>query len=353
MLDTEMGTRTLTIVFTDIVRSTELLSGLGDREADRVLQSHFADLGEQIAHFGGAEVKRLGDGVMARFEAAGDAVDCGVAMQQAVSRAAPVGDRSISIRVGISSGDVQVEQADCHGIAVVEASRLCDAADGGQVLFSQATQLLARRGAQSRSLGMFALKGLPQPIEGWEAEWAAEEAGRIRVLLADDAVLVREGIAQVLERAGLEVVGQAGDAEEVVHLAAALRPHVAVVDVRMPPTNTAEGLEAAEGMRAEDPSLGVLVLSQEVDSHSARRLLALGQEGLGYLLKERVTNVRAFADAVRQVAAGGTAFEAAVISSLVGGGPTEGGIRQLSADEREALAALDRVAASSPPEEDG
>lgn len=351
MLDTNMGTptKTLTIVFTDIVGSTELLSGLADREADRTLQSHFADLSEQIGHFNGAEVKRLGDGVMARFDAAGDAIDCAIAMQQVTSRSAPVGGRAISIRIGISSGDLQLEGGDCHGVAVIEASRLCDAAEGGQILISEASRLLAHGVGPTRALGELELKGLPDPVRAWEAEWTAEEAGRIRVLLADDAVLVREGIAQVLERAGLEVVGQAGDAEEVVRLAATLRPHVAVVDVRMPPTNTAEGLEAAERMRAADSKLGVLVLSQEVDSHSARRLLALGQEGLGYLLKERVTNVREFAEAVRRVAAGGTAFEAAVISSLVGGENPEGGIRELSDAERNALAALDRVAAAAPP----
>jgi DNA-binding NarL/FixJ family response regulator len=153
----------------------------------------------------------------------------------------------------------------------------------------------------------------------WEVPWTPETPAKVRVVLADDAVLVREGIAHVLEASGIEVVGQAGDGEELVRLVSELRPDVAIADVRMPPTHTTEGLDAVEHLRQNDPRLAVMVLSQEVEEASARRLLSIaGNAGVGYLLKERVANLREFAEAVRRVASGGTAFEASVISSVEG-----------------------------------
>ena len=115
----------------------------------------------------------------------------------------------------------------------------------------------------------------------------------VRVVVADDSTLLREGLVRLLEEAGLEVVGQAGDAEELLRKVRAHKPDVAVVDVRMPPTHTDEGLRAAREIRAELPEVGVLVLSQYVEVAYARELLAESAEGLGYLLKDRVADVDA------------------------------------------------------------
>ncbi len=123
-----MSTRTLTVVFTDIVESTGLLVELGASDAEQVRIGHFGDLQEQIERFRGTKVKTLGDGMMAYFPSAGDALDCAIAMQQGTAARAFVNRRSISIRVGISTGDVRLDDGDCHGIAVVEASRVCAAA---------------------------------------------------------------------------------------------------------------------------------------------------------------------------------------------------------------------------------
>ncbi len=125
----------------------------------------------------------------------------------------------------------------------------------------------------------------------------------MRVVVADDSTLLREGVVRLLEEAGLEVVGQAGDGEDLLRKVRAHRPDVAVVDVRMPPTHTDEGLVAAREIRAELPEVGVLVLSQYVEVAYARDLLAESAEGLGYLLKDRVADVEALADAVRRVGA--------------------------------------------------
>ena len=303
-----MALRTLTILFTDIVGSTELLGGLARREAERLRAEHFAVLRRQTGRHDGREVKNLGDGLMVAFEAAGEGLDCAIAMQQACAEVVGRPSRAVSIRIGISSGDVHEQEGDCFGEPVVEASRLCARASAGQVLLSEATRSMTGRHEELDDVGELKLKGLARPLRAWAAQWPAES--RIRVVLADDAVLVREGIAQVLENSGLEVVGQAGNAEELLSLTVELRPDVAIVDVRMPPTHTAEGIEAAERIRREHPDTAVLVLSQDIQPRYARRLRAAIATGIGYMLKERVTDVREFADAARRVAAGGTAFEA-------------------------------------------
>ncbi len=310
-----MAVKTLTILFSDVVRSTELLARLGDREAERVRAAHYDDMREQVDRFAGTVIKTLGDGLMATFDAARNAIDCAVGMQMESQHQGP-GDSPLSIRVGVSTGDVALCDGDCHGLGVVQASRLCAVAGSGQILISASTHQVSGGPEGARTVGPLELKGIPNPVEAWEVPWTPEAPAKVRAVLADDAVLVREGIAHVLEAAGIEVVAQASDGEELVRLAAELRPDIAIVDVRMPPTHTTEGLDAAERMRAHNPHLGLMVLSQEVESASAGRLLKLGETGVGYLLKERVANLREFADAVRRVAAGGTAFEASVTSSL-------------------------------------
>jgi class 3 adenylate cyclase len=305
-----MTTETLTVLFTDIVGSTELFASLDRRRGGLVLSDHFALLGEEIEHRGGRAVKNLGDGLMVVFPCGRDAIECAVAMQRATARQ-PGGDgrAALSIRVGISSGDVRVENGDCFGPAVVEASRLCDRARGTQVLLSESTRLLARDYQRLGEVGQLDLKGLPEPTRVWEAHWSPDIAAPVRVVLADDAVLVREGIRLVLEDAGIEVVGQTSDSRGLMRLIGELRPDLAIVDVRMPPTHTIEGLEAAEQIRAQHPATHVLVLSMEIEPRYAARLHASSPTGIGYLLKERVANVREFAEAARRVAAGGTAFE--------------------------------------------
>src|SRR2546423_14025292 len=127
----------------------------------------------------------------------------------------------------------------------------------------------------------------------------------VRVVVADDSVLLREGLCRLLEESGFEVVGQAGDAEDLMRKVGAHKPDVAVVDVRMPPTHTDEGLRAAHRIRAEQPATGVLVLSQYVEEAYALDLLSESTERTGYLLKDRVSDVDTFTDAVRRVANGG------------------------------------------------
>jgi DNA-binding NarL/FixJ family response regulator len=140
----------------------------------------------------------------------------------------------------------------------------------------------------------------------------------MQVVIAEDSVLLREGIARLLDDAGIEVVGQAGDAEDLMRKVRAHKPDVAVIDIRMPPTQQDEGLRAAKEIRAELPDTGVLVLSEYVDEHYAVELLSDGADGVGYLLKDRVEDVGRFVDAVRRVAEGGSALDPEVVSQMVG-----------------------------------
>jgi DNA-binding NarL/FixJ family response regulator len=159
----------------------------------------------------------------------------------------------------------------------------------------------------------------------------------VRVVLAEDSVLLREGVARILDEAGFEVVGQAGNADELLLKVRSYSPDVAIVDIRMPPTHTDEGLRAAQEIREKHPTCGVLVLSQYVEATYAMELLAESAEGVGYLLKDRVSDVNEFADAVRRVGEGGSALDPTIVSQLVGRRRRDDPIDQLTPREREVL----------------
>jgi DNA-binding NarL/FixJ family response regulator len=162
----------------------------------------------------------------------------------------------------------------------------------------------------------------------------------MRIVVADDSVLLREGLVRLLVEAGFEVVGQAGDAEDLLRKVRAHRPDLAMVDVRMPPTHTDEGLRAAREIRAEFPDVGVLVLSQYVEEAYARELLADDAAGLGYLLKDRVGDVDALVDALRRIAAGGSALDPEVVSRMLGRQRRDDPVESLTPREREVLALM-------------
>jgi DNA-binding NarL/FixJ family response regulator len=163
------------------------------------------------------------------------------------------------------------------------------------------------------------------------------EPARTRVVIADDSVLLREGIAALLDDSGFEVIAQCGTADELLMIVRSYRPDIAIVDIRMPPTHTDEGLRAAQEIRERYPGTSVLVLSQYIESGYALDLLAESAEGVGYLLKDRISDVREFAAGVRRVADGGTALDPAVVSRLVGSRRGKGPLDELSPREREVL----------------
>jgi DNA-binding NarL/FixJ family response regulator len=159
----------------------------------------------------------------------------------------------------------------------------------------------------------------------------------MRVVIADDAVLLREGAARLLGEAGFEVVAQAGDAEDLLRKVRAHKPDVAIIDVRMPPDNADDGLRAALKIRDELPDVGILLLSQYVEDRYLGELLAGGAEGVGYLLKDRLADVDRLTEAVERVAAGGSVLDPEVVAQMLGRSRTEGPLDSLTAREREVL----------------
>jgi DNA-binding NarL/FixJ family response regulator len=159
----------------------------------------------------------------------------------------------------------------------------------------------------------------------------------VRAVIADDSVLLREGIARLLEEAGFEVVGQSGTADDLLLKVRSYSPDVAIVDIRMPPTNTTEGLEAAKQIRERFPGVGVVLLSQYIEAGYALELLQANAEGVGYLLKDRIHDVTEFADAVKRVGEGGSALDPAVVSRLVGRRRVDDPLADLTPREHEVL----------------
>jgi DNA-binding NarL/FixJ family response regulator len=159
----------------------------------------------------------------------------------------------------------------------------------------------------------------------------------MRVVVADDSVLLREGVVRLLEEKGFDVVAQAGDAEDLIRKVNAHKPDVAVVDIRMPPTNTDDGLRAALEIRAAHPDTGVLVLSQYVEEGYALDLVGESAGGVGYLLKDRVADVDRFVDSVKRVAEGGSALDPEVVAQLVGRARRDDPLAELTPREREVM----------------
>jgi DNA-binding NarL/FixJ family response regulator len=225
---------------------------------------------------------------------------------------------------------------------VVEAARLCSAAAPGQILASRSVRLVIGRGGEHafEPVGPLTLRGFADPLEADAVLWTPPDTAAPRVLLADDAVIVRQGIARVLEDDGFQVVGQADDAEQLLQLTAELLPDVVITDIRMPPSFELEGLRAAMEIRRRFPDMGVLVLSQHVVTEYAVQLLGEGSTGVGYLLKERITAIDTFTAAVRRIAGGGTAVDHEIVEALMSDSSRVDPVGLLTEREREVLSLM-------------
>ena len=162
----------------------------------------------------------------------------------------------------------------------------------------------------------------------------------MRIVIAEDAAVIRAGLAEILIDRGHEIVASVGDAEALKDAVAARQPDVAIVDVRMPPSHTDEGLRAAIAIRRDHPGVGILVFSQYIETRYAADLLATGSGGIGYLLKDRVANVAEFNDAITRIAAGGTALDPEVVSGLLSASRHASALAALTAREQDVLALM-------------
>ena len=346
MSDLPQGT--VTLLFTDVEGSTKLLHELGDAYGG-VLADHRRLVRDAVAAADGYEVDSRGDEFFLAFQEAGAAASAAVALQQSLAAHDWPPGVDVRVRIGLHTGCPTIRDGAYVGMDVHRAARICQAGHGGQVLISAATREALNGEFELEDLGEHELPGLPDPeriyqlnVPGFpkhfpELEFARRGMRGVRVVLAEDSVLLREGIARLLEDQGFEVAAQSGTAEDLLRHVGMHKPDVAIVDIRMPPTQTDEGLRAAQEIRERWPDTGVLVLSQYVEPGYAMELLGENAEGVGYLLKDRVSDVEEFAGAVRRVGEGGSALDPAVVSQLVGRRRRDDPLEDLTPREREVL----------------
>jgi DNA-binding NarL/FixJ family response regulator/class 3 adenylate cyclase len=344
----ELPHGTVTLFFTDVEGSTQLLQRLGDSYA-QVLGDHRRLFREVVEAEGGQVVDHRGDEFFVVFDEAKCAADAAVAAQRAFAEHPWPEGVELRVRMGMHTGEPNLRDDAYFGLDVHRAARIAQAGSGGQVLLSERTRDAIDTSHELEDLGEHELPGLDKPerlfqlkVSGLPSNFPPLSTARrgfrgMRVVLADDSVLLREGIARLLEDAGFEVVAQSGTADDLLRHVGMHKPDVALVDIRMPPTQTDEGLRAAKQIRERWPDTGVLVLSQYVEPTYAMELLGENAEGVGYLLKDRVSDVDEFAAAVRRVGEGGSALDPAVVSQLVGRRRRDDPLEDLTPREREVL----------------
>ena len=341
-------TGTVTFLFADVEGSTALQQDPHVDYAAAVIVLRRL-LRDAVSAHGGWETDAVGDEYVAAFADGRAAVDAAFTAQRALRDAAWPSDTPVRMRIGLHVGTPVLGSEGYTGVDVVRASRIANAGHGGQIVIS-GEMLPIVDGIPSRDLGEHRLAGLARPerIHQLLADDLPRDFPPLRntismlgagitVVLADDTVLLREGIARLLADAGFDVVAQSGNPEDLLRHVAMHSPGVAIVDIRMPPTHTDEGLRAAAEIRRNHSGTGVLVLSQYVEAAYAMDLFSETTEGLGYLLKDRVADFDEFASAVRRVAEGGSALDSAVVAELFGRSRADDPLALLTPREREVL----------------
>ncbi len=343
-----LPTGSVTFLFADVEGSTAL-----QREAPSDYPHAIAllrrMLRDAVAATDGVESDSVGDEFVAAFATPGKGADAALAAQRALRDASWPGDMRVRVRIGLHTGAPSLGDEGYTGIDVVRASRIANSGHGGQILVSAET-LAELEGIPARELGEFRLEGLasPERIHQLLADDLPRDFPPLRntismlgagitVALADDTVLLREGVARLLADSGFDIVAQSGNPDDLLRHVAMYKPSVAIVDIRMPPTHTDEGLRAAREIRQRYPETAVLVLSQYVEAAYAMDLFSESTERLGYLLKDRVADFQEFAAAVRRVADGGSALDPEVVGELLGRTRQHDPLELLTPREREVL----------------
>ena len=334
----------------DIRGYTSFTQEQGDGAAAR-LAGTFAEVARTVVEsHGGTLLELRGDEALCLFRSARGAIAAAVALQdEFVRRATSDPETPLLVGIGLDVGEALPVEGGYRGGALNLAARLCSQAGPGEILASRTVVHLAgnQPGFSYADRGEVRLKGMRDPVpvmrvtgeDDAMARLAGSDGGpkAMTVALADDSVLLREGIARLLTESGFKVISAASDADELLMHVRKEAPDVAIVDIRMPPTFTDEGLRAAHTIRDELPEVGVLLLSQHVETDFAVELVSGGAGRLGYLLKDRVSNIQEFTDAVRRVGAGGSVIDPEVVSRLVGRARRDNPLDALTDREREVL----------------
>ena len=340
-------TSSVTFLLCDIEGSTRLVHETGEEYAT-ILADLRRLLRESVTAHNGTVIDAHGDEVFIAFDELDDATAAAVAAQRSLIEHVWPSDHSVRVRMGIHVGNPLVTEDGYTGIDVHRAARIGSAGHGGQVLLSETARSVT--GFSGRGLGTPRLAGLPEPehihqllADGLPRDFPplrntiAMLGNAMTVVIAEDSVLLREGVVRLLGEAGFEIAAQSGNADDLLRHVALHKPAVAIVDIRMPPTHTDEGLVAARTIRERFPGTGVLVLSQYVEPAYAVGLLEDGADGVGYLLKDRVSDLEEFASAVRRVGEGGSALDPEVVSQLLGRRRIDDPLDALSPREREVM----------------
>jgi DNA-binding NarL/FixJ family response regulator/class 3 adenylate cyclase len=343
-----LPTGRVTFLIADVEGSTRLQQ---DERIDYpvVISTVRGILRNAIAEQGGHEVDAVGDELLAVFTEPGPAVDAALQAQRGMRDAEWPSYAIVRVRIGLHTGTPSFGEEGYTGLDIVRAARIAQAGHGGQIVASAAT-VEPLDGIACKDLGEYQVEGIHEPERFFQLladdlardfpplrNTSANVGRSLKVVIADDSVLLREGVVRLLFEAGFDVVAQSGTAEDLLRHVALHKPDIAVVDIRMPPTHTDEGLRAAAEIRERFPGTGVLVLSQYVETGYAMELLSESAEGVGYLLKDRVSDVDQFASAVRRVAEGGSVLDPDVVSRLIGRKRRDDPLEQLTPREREVL----------------
>jgi DNA-binding NarL/FixJ family response regulator/class 3 adenylate cyclase len=337
----EQRSETLTVVFTDVEGSTPLLERLGEERYHAALAAYEALVAGTAREHGGTEEFSAGDGHLLAFPGARGALRCAVGLQRAVAARPP----HLKVRMGIHTGELERIDGRLRGRALVKGARIGAMARGGEILASAVVREIA--GLDEADGDIWFEDGADVELRGLRGRhplvavrWSDVAPRAVRVVIADDVAIVRDGVAALLREHGVDVVATATDADGLEEAVARHRPDVAIVDIRMPPTHTDEGLVAAEHIRRSQPETGVLVLSQHVEPAFAQRIVGGGEARTGYLLKDRVSDVDVLLDAVRRVARGGCVVDPSLAARLVERAGADGALRELTDREREVLGLL-------------
>ena len=337
----------------DIRGYTSFTQEQGDGAAAKLAATFAGVCRDVVEAHGGSLLELRGDEALCLFRSARASIAAAVELQDDfVKRAVGDPDTPLLVGIGLDVGEALPVEGGYRGGALNLAARLCSQAGPGEILASKTVVQLAgsQQGVTYADRGDVRLKGLHDPVavvrvSGINDAMAklagsADVTAAMRVALADDSVLLREGIARVLTESGFKITSAAGDAEELLAQLRQDPPDVAIVDIRMPPTFTDEGQRAAHTIRAEMPDVAVLLLSQYVETDFALELIAGGAGKLGYLLKDRVANLQEFTDAVRRVGAGGSVIDPEVVTRLVGRARRDNPLDELTEREREVLSLM-------------
>jgi len=293
----------------------------------------------EIETHGGRVATTTDHGLMALFPSAYDAVRAAVRVQQALEHVHPDGQA----RIGVNVGEVVADGDDGFGTAVATARELCLAAAAGDIVVSDIVRLLvgSRADCTFDAREPVTIEGSTEPLTAWTVPWTPlPSTVPIRVVVADDAALIRAGIVRLLSDGGLQVIAEADDFDGVIRAVDADPPDLLVTDIRMPPTHSDEGLRAAARVRATHPGVAVLVLSQYVEAHAAAELLDGRPAGIGYLLKERVADLSEFLDAARRVAGGESVIDPLIADELMRRRRGDDALERLTSRERDVLSLM-------------